>query len=62
MNYILNTQATPWRDAIGAAVKQMKGIEYTITRPRDLWFSISELIGRIVKFRNGNKVTAVSIQ
>jgi hypothetical protein len=62
MNYILNPQATPWRDAIGAAVKQMKGIEYTITRPRDLWFSISELIGRIVKFRNGNKVTAVSIQ
>ncbi len=62
MNYILNPQATPWRDAIGVAVKQMKGVEYTITRPRDLWFSISEMVGRIVKFRNGKTVAAVSSQ
>ncbi len=60
MNYILNPHATPWRDAIGNAVKSLKGVEYTITRPRDLWFSVNEMVGRIVKFRNGKHVASVS--
>jgi hypothetical protein len=49
MNYNLNPQAAPWRDAIGNAVKYLKGGEYTITRPRDLFFVWSEIMGRIVK-------------
>jgi hypothetical protein len=49
MNYNLNPQATPWRDAIGSAVKFLKGGEYTISRPRDLFFSWTEIVGRIVK-------------
>jgi hypothetical protein len=49
MNYNLNPQVTPWRDAIGSAVKYLKGAEYTITRPRDLFFVWSEIMGRIVK-------------
>jgi hypothetical protein len=36
-------------------VKAMKGSEYTISRPRDLFFSWSEIIGRIVKFKFGKK-------
>jgi hypothetical protein len=49
MNYNLNPQANPWRDAIGNAVRYLKGAEYTISRPRDLFFAWSEIMGRIVK-------------
>jgi hypothetical protein len=51
MNYNLNPTANPWRDAIGTAVKAVKGSEFTISRPRDLFFAWSEIIGRIVKFK-----------
>jgi hypothetical protein len=53
MNYNLNPQANPWRDAIGLAVKALKGAEYTISRPRDLFFAWSEIMGRIVKRKLG---------
>jgi hypothetical protein len=53
MNYTLNPQANPWRDAIGSAVKYLKGVEYTISRPRDLFFSWTDIIGRIVKSKFG---------
>jgi hypothetical protein len=53
MNYNLNPQANPWRDAIGNAVKRLKGFEYTISRPRDLGFAWSEIMSRIVKLKLG---------
>jgi hypothetical protein len=53
MNYNLNPQANPWRDAIGNAVRALKGVEYTITRPRDLFFAWTEIIGSIVKSKFG---------
>jgi hypothetical protein len=53
MNYALNPQAVPWRDSISRAVKVFRGTEYTISKPRDLWFSISEMVSRIVKLRHG---------
>ncbi len=53
MNFNLNPQANPWRDAIGNAVKHLKGYEYTISRPRDLWYAWTEIMSRIVKFRGG---------
>jgi hypothetical protein len=56
MNYNLNPQANPWRDAIGNAVRTLKGGEYTITRPRDLFFAWAEIIGRIVKSKVGRAV------
>jgi len=51
MNYNLTPQTSPWRDSIGHAVKFLRGIEYTITRPRDLWYSVSEMVSQIVKQR-----------
>jgi hypothetical protein len=61
MNYNLNPQLAPWRDSISRAVRVFKGTEYTITRPRDLWFSFSEMVSRIVRLkRTGN--TQVSAQ
>lgn len=58
MNYNLFPQAIPWRDAIGNAVRSMKGQEYTITRPRDLWFAVSEMVSRVVKSRNTRRLAA----
>ena len=60
MNYNLNPQANPWRDTIGNAVKILKGFEYTITRPRDLWFAVTDLVGRVVETRNANRIASVS--
>ncbi len=53
MNYNLNPQANPWRDAIGSAVKALRGAEFTIARPRDLFFSWTDIVGRIVKSKFG---------
>jgi len=53
MNYNLNPQSNPWRDAIGNCVRYLKGVEFTITRPRDLFFAWTDIMGRIVKLRFG---------
>lgn len=53
MNYALNPAAVPWRDSISRAVRIFKGTEYTISRPRDLWFAMSEMVSRIVKSKHG---------
>ena len=58
MNYNANPQMNPWRDAIGNAVRVLKGAEYTISRPRDLFFAWTEIIGRIVKSKVGRAATA----
>ena len=60
MNYNLYPQANPWRDAIGHMVKALKGYEYTISRPRDMWIAVSDAVSRIVKSRNGKQVASVS--
>jgi hypothetical protein len=49
MNYILSPQAMPWKDSISHAIRTFKGTEFTISRPRDLWFSTSEMVSRIVR-------------
>jgi hypothetical protein len=51
MNYILNPQSNPWRDAIGNVVKRLRGYEYTISQPHDLWNAWSEIMSHIVKLR-----------
>jgi hypothetical protein len=60
MNYNLNPQAAPWKDSISRAVKIFRGTEYTITRPRDLWFSFSEMVTRIVRLKRS--IAQVSAQ
>lgn len=58
MNYNLYPQSNPWRDAIGNTVRKLRGYEYTITRPRDLWVAWSEIMGRIVRWKGTKPVTA----
>ncbi len=55
MNYNLYPQQIPWNDSIGKAVKFLKGYEYTISKPRDLWFAVSEMVSRIAKSRQGRR-------
>lgn len=62
MNYNLNPQTVPWKDAISHTVRFFRGYEYTITRPRDLWFAVSEMVSRIVKSRNGKQTSSISSQ
>jgi hypothetical protein len=51
MNYNLWPNQIPWRDSIGHAVKHFRGVEYTINRPRDLWYAVSEIVSRVSKTR-----------
>jgi hypothetical protein len=60
MNYNLNPQATPWKDSISHAIRTFKGTEYTISRPRDLWFSTSEMVSRIVRHKRDKALTTAA--
>jgi hypothetical protein len=51
MNYNLTPQQNPWRDSIGTVVKKLRGYEYTISRPRDLWSAWTDIMGHIVKLK-----------
>jgi len=60
MNYNLNPLQSPWRDAIGEVVKHLRGFEYTITRPQDLWNAWSEIMSHIVKLKVARVATMPS--
>ena len=62
MNYNLSPQQVPWKDAISHTVHFFRGTEYTISKPRDLWVAVSEMVSRIVKSRNGKQAAAISTQ
>jgi hypothetical protein len=62
MNYNTNPQQVPWRDAIGRTVRFFHGVEYTITRPRDLWYAVNEMCSQIVKSRNEKATASISSQ
>jgi hypothetical protein len=53
LNYNLSPQSTPWRDSIGRAIRVFGGKEYALNRPRDLWFAVTEMVGRIVELKQG---------
>jgi hypothetical protein len=62
VNYTLNPQLSPWRDSIGQAVRYFRGQEYVVSRPRDLWFAVSEMVNRIVKSKAGKKAAQAAFQ
>ena len=62
MNYNSSPQQVPWRDAIGRTVRYFHGVEYTISRPRDLWYAVNEMCSRIVKSRNEKATASISRQ
>jgi hypothetical protein len=62
MNYNLYPQAVPWNDTISKAVKFLKGYEYTISKPRDLWFAVTEMVSKIVKTKQGRRTSTSSTE
>lgn len=62
MNYDLQPQNHPWKDAIGRAVRFFKGSEFTITKPRDMWSALGEIISRTVKFKDGKRIASNASQ
>jgi len=62
MNYNLQPQTNPWKDAIGRTVKFFKGYEFTISRPRDLWVATTEIVSRILKFKSARRTSGVASQ
>ncbi|HWR53049.1 MAG TPA: hypothetical protein VN428_18200 [Bryobacteraceae bacterium] len=62
MNYNLQPQSMPWRDAIGRAVKFFRGYEFTISRPRDLWTAMTEMVGKIVQFKSVRRLAGAASQ
>src|SRR6185312_3988396 len=57
MNYMLVPPGTSWsdapvwRDSIGSVVKRLRGFEYTISRPRDLWAAWVDIMSHISKVK-----------
>lgn len=62
VNYTLNPQANPWKDAISHAVRYFRGQEFTVTRPRDLWYAISEMVTKIVNTKAGKRAASAAFQ
>lgn len=47
LNYDANPNANPWKDPIGSIVKVWKGMEHTITKPRDLSTAWTGVMSRL---------------
>ncbi len=62
VNYNLYPIDMPWKDSVSHAVKLFRGTEFTISRPRDLWFAVTEMVSRIVKSKHGRNPTSISTQ
>ena len=62
MNYNLHPEVSPWRDAIGSIVKFFRGTEFTITRPRDMWMAVGEMIGRISQSRTDRAARRAAVR
>ncbi len=62
LNYNLTPQLNPWRDSISQAVRYFKGTEFTISRPRELWSAVTEVVARIVKWKSGRRPADASIR
>lgn len=62
LNYNLTPQLTPWRDTISQAVRYFKGMEFTISRPRELWSAVTEVVARIVKWKAGRRPADASFR
>lgn len=62
LNYNLAPQLTPWRDTISQAVRYFKGMEFTISRPRELWTAVTEVVARIVKWKSGRRPADASFR
>jgi hypothetical protein len=52
--YMADPLSYPWRDGIGEFVRKMRGVEYTISRPRDLHRAWSDIITRVERSKSAS--------
>jgi hypothetical protein len=62
LNYNLDPQAMPWKDSISRAIRVFRGIEFTISHPRDVWFSTTEMLGRIRRYKHDRVLATAAVQ
>jgi len=60
LNYNLYPYTNPWRDTIGDVVKYFKGREFMISRPRDLWFAVTNMVTEIEQGKRRRERMATS--
>jgi hypothetical protein len=60
LNYNLDPRTTPWKDTISHIVKFFRGREFSIQRPRDVWFAVSETISRTLALAQTRGETTVA--
>lgn len=49
LNYNFNPRSNPWRDAIGSTMRLYRGLEYTISLPRDLGAALTDMMFRMTR-------------
>jgi hypothetical protein len=62
VNYNLNPQLNPFKDSISHAVRFLQGQEFTVSRPRDLWAAVSEMVTKIVKSKESRKAASAAFR
>jgi hypothetical protein len=60
LNYNLDPAAVPWKDSISHAIHAFRGVEFTISRPRDVWFSTEDVLARILRSKKEHALATVS--
>lgn len=52
LSYETKAQQSQWRDPFGAIVKHLRGFEYSISRPRDLFIAWSDVVSRAMRAKS----------
>jgi len=58
MNYVLQPYQVPWRDTIGEIVRRLRGQEFTISRPGDMWRAVVQMVSTISNYRASRQLAA----
>lgn len=62
LNYNVDPRAVPWKDSISRAIRVFRGVEYTISQPRDVWFSTKDALARIVRQKHERASTGMVLK
>jgi len=61
LNYNAEPELNPWPDLIGKVVKRKRGVEYTISHPKDLFQAWSDVISRTVEAKRPKTADKISV-
>jgi hypothetical protein len=61
LSYNANLRDPLWRDPVSTIVKRLRGFEFGVNRPKDLFNAWSEVMSRILTTRNSNRTKAPAL-